>query len=353
MKPVMSGEITRIVLLVILIGLLIAGTFWTLLPFLGALLWATTIVVATWPLLLLLQRALHGRRSAANAIMTIIISAAVVLPIFIIVNSLLEATHEGPAVVREFFSAGLDPPPQWIAKVPLVGERVSDRWTELAAAGPTALHEEIRPYARSAATWAMAATGGLGLMLVHLLLTIILVAILYSGGEAAAGSVLAFGYRMGRERGERTIRLAGQAVRSVALGVLVTALVQSILAGIGLWVAGVPRAMLLAGVMFALGVAQIGPLPVLAAAVIWLYWKDNAAWGTALLMWSIPVIALDNVLRPILIRRGVQLPMLLIIAGVIGGLISFGVVGLFMGPVVLAATYTLLKEWIADGWPKD
>ena len=99
--------------------------------------------------------------------------------------------------------------------------------------------------------------------------------------------------------------------------------------------------------------AQIGPAPVLVPSIIWLYWSGNAGWGTGLLIWSLPVVALDNVLRPILIRRGVQLPMLLIIGGVIGGLISFGVLGLFVGPVILAATYTLAREWVADYRPDE
>jgi predicted PurR-regulated permease PerM len=145
------------------------------------------------------------------------------------------------------------------------------------------------------------------------------------------------------------MQLAAKAVRSVALGVLVTALVQSALAGLGLWVAGVPHPGLFTAIAFVLAVAQLGPLLVLMPAVIWLYSTGHAGWGTALLIWSIPVIALDNVLRPILIRRGVELPMLLIISGVIGGLIAFGVIGLFVGPVVLAASYTLLRAWIAEG----
>lgn len=144
-------------------------------------------------------------------------------------------------------------------------------------------------------------------------------------------------------------RWCRQAIRSVALGVIVTAFVQSVLAGLGLWVCRVPHAGLLTAVMFVLGIAQLGPLPVLLPAIIWLYWSGNGGWGTALLIWSLPVVALDNVLRPMLIRRGVQLPMLVIIGGVIGGLISFGVMGLFIGPVILAATYTLTKEWVQEG----
>ena len=102
------------------------------------------------------------------------------------------------------------------------------------------------------------------------------------------------------------------------------------------------------GIVSVFAVAQLGPVLVLAPAVFWLYWSGHPGWATALLVWSLPVIALDNVLRPILIRRGVELPMLLIIAGVIGGLIGFGVIGLFVGPVVLAASYTLLRSWIAE-----
>lgn len=157
-----------------------------------------------------------------------------------------------------------------------------------------------------------------------------------------------FARRIGQERGEQAVRLAGQAVRGVALGVIVTALVQSVLAGLGLWISGVPRPGLLLALIFVLGVTQLGPLPVLVPATIWLYWSGSIAWGSALLVWTLLVSPLDNILRPILIRRGVDLPLLLIIAGVIGGLIAFGVVGLFVGPVILAVTYTLLQSWVRD-----
>jgi predicted PurR-regulated permease PerM len=198
-----------------------------------------------------------------------------------------------------------------------------------------------------AMAWAIAATGGLGRTVVLILLTLVLVAILYSQGETAAGGVLAFSRRLGGDAGERTVRLAGQAVRSVAMGVVLTALVQSVLAGIGLWFCGIPHPALLTAVAFILGIAQIGPVPVMAASAAWLYWTGDTGWAIVLLVWSVPLLLLDNVLRPILIRRGVQLPLLLVVAGVIGGLIGFGVVGLFIGPVVLAVTYTLAKEWVA------
>ena len=145
--------------------------------------------------------------------------------------------------------------------------------------------------------------------------------------------------------------LAGQAIRAVALGVVVTALVQTVLAGLGLWAAGVPFASLLTGVVLLLCMAQIGPILVLAPAVVWLFWSGATGWGSALLVWTILVGALDNVLRPMLIRQGADLPLLLIFAGVIGGLLSFGIVGLFVGPVVLAIAYTLMQQWLNQREP--
>jgi hypothetical protein len=134
----------------------------------------------------------------------------------------------------------------------------------------------------------------------------------------------------------------------VALGVGVTALVQSLLGGLGLAIAGVPFAPILTALMFMLCLAQLGPALVLVPAVVWLYWSDSTGWGTFLLVWTIFVGTMDNFLRPILIRKGADLPMLLILAGVIGGMLAFGLVGIFVGPVVLAVAYTLFDAWINE-----
>jgi len=348
MRTTPSGDITRIVLIVLLICLLLLGSFWTLLPFLGALVWATTIVVATWPAMKQVERMTGGRRGVAVAIMTLLILAALIVPLTFAISTLVDAAWRSPAVMQDFMVRGIGEPPAWLATIPLVGRQAAERWQQIAAGGPGALVEIARPYTRDAAGWAIAATGGVGTLFIQFLLIVVLTVILYSQGEVAAAGALAFGRRIGDERGEKTIRLAGQAVRSVALGVVVTALVQSLLAGAGLWVTGVPHAGLLTAFMFVLCIAQIGPVLVMLPAIAWLYWSGSSGWGTVLVIWALPVFTLDNVLRPVLIRRGVQLPMLLIIAGVIGGLLSFGVLGLFVGPVILASTYTLAKEWVAE-----
>jgi predicted PurR-regulated permease PerM len=349
MPSAASTDITRIVLFVLVIGVLLAGSVWTLLPFLSGMVWATTIAVATWPVLLRLQRLTGGRRSLAVAIMMFLVLLVFIVPFAVAISTLLEAADSSPAVMNDFLRHGLGPPPAWAANIPWLGEPLVQRWQAVAAGGPEALVAIVQPYARSAAAWTIAATGGFGRIIVLILLTVVLVAILYSRGETAANGVLAFAHRLGGETAERTVRLAGQAVRSVAMGVVVTALVQSLLAGVGLWVCGVPHPGLLTAIAFILGIAQLGPIPVVAPSIFWLYWTGSAGWATVLLIWSLPVATLDNVIRPVLIRRGVQLPLLLIVAGVIGGLISFGVVGLFVGPVVLAATYTLAKDWVARG----
>ena len=348
MKP--AGDVTRLVFLVLFIAILLAGSFWTLLPFLGGLIWAATVVIATWPLLLKL-RARTKRPWLAVLIMTSLTLLAVILPFGYAVSTLLDVAHRGPELLGEYFTKGIGPPPEWLGRIPAVGNQLLAKWQEIAAGGRDALIEAARPYVGAATHWLVSVTGGIGIVAVNILLTVALVAILYAQGETAARGALAFGYRLGGERGMDVIRLAAQAVRSVALGVVVTALVQSVLAGLVLWICGIPAPVVLAALVFVLGIAQLGPLPVLVPAIAWLYWTDETVWGTVLLVLAIPIGALDNVLRPILIRRGVQLPMLLIIAGVIGGLIAFGVMGLFVGPVLLAATYTLARSWVAEGAP--
>jgi predicted PurR-regulated permease PerM len=160
--------------------------------------------------------------------------------------------------------------------------------------------------------------------------------------------MLRLAHRLAGERGVRTARLAADSVRGVAMGVVVTALVQSALAALGLAAVGMPAVTLLTAVMVLLSIAQIGTLPVLIPATIWVFWSGQTGWGIALALWTVLVGTIDNVLRPWLIRQGADLPLLLIFAGVIGGLLAFGLIGLFIGPVVLAVTYTLLEAWIAD-----
>ena len=190
-------------------------------------------------------------------------------------------------------------------------------------------------------------------MLVQFLLIVAVSAVLYSGGEEAADMVRMFGRRLAGDRGEASMVLAGQAIRSVALGVGVTAVVQTLLGGVGLVIAGVPYAAVLSALMLMLCIAQIGPSLVMFPAVAWMYWSGDHTWATGLFVWSLLVVSIDNVLRPMLIKRGADLPLLLIFVGVIGGLLSFGLIGIFVGPVALAVTYTLMQSWLHEKRTND
>jgi predicted PurR-regulated permease PerM len=274
-----------------------------------------------------------------------------IAPLLLTIGTLVDNSERIAGFVQLLAAFNVPPPPEWVRGLPLVGTRVAERWMDIAAAGKEDLAARIAPYAAAAAQWLAAAVGSVGVLLIQFLLTVIVAVILYANGEVARAKLIGFGRRLAGARGERVIVLAGQAIRAVAMGVVVTALVQTALAGVGLAVAGVPFAGILSAVVLLLCIAQLGPLPVLAPAVAWLYWSGRPGWGTALLVWTIGVAVLDNVLRPLLIRRGAKLPLLLIFAGVIGGLIAFGVIGLFIGPVVLAVAHTLLGEWASEREP--
>jgi predicted PurR-regulated permease PerM len=346
-NPHSRGDLTRTVLAVLLIGTLIAASFWILRPFLLALVWATMIVVATWPLMLKVQATLR-RRALAVTVMTAAMLIVFIAPLVLAIQALVENMDTITQTLRNLAMQDIPPPPGWVAKVPLVGSAIAARWNDLAAGGKEGIVAHLTPYAGDAARWLAGQFGDIGLLVLHFLLTVAIAAILYAQGETASAGVIRFGRRLAADRGELVVRLAGQAIRGVAFGVVGTALVQTGLAGAGLAIAGIPYATLLTAVILFLCIAQVGPLLVLAPAVIWLFYTGATGRASALLVWSVVVGLLDNVLRPILIRRGADLPMLLIFAGVIGGLFAFGIIGLFVGPVMLAVTYTLLREWMNE-----
>jgi predicted PurR-regulated permease PerM len=340
-------DLAQTVLAVIFLCLLIGLSLWVLAPFIPALIWSTMVVVATWPILIGLQHKLGGRRWAAVAILTTVMLLVLIVPFTAAIGALIGNSDQIAVWISGLKELSLPPPPDWISGIPFVGERIAATWSDLHA-NPDKLVATVVPYAQRVAAWLLAQFGTIGKMLLHFVLVVVGCAILYAMGEKAALGVRRFAQRLAGTRGENAVVLAGQAIRGVAMGVVVTAIVQSLAAGLGLWIAGIPFAALLTAVIFLLGVAQLGPILVMAPAVAWLYWSGHPYLGTFLLVWTIIVGTLDNFLRPVLIRRGADLPLLLIFAGVVGGLVGFGLVGVFVGPVVLAVTYTLLDAWITD-----
>ena len=348
MEQDLRRDLTRTVFAVLIIGGLIAASIWILRPFLAATIWSTMIVVTTWPILRTLEARLWGKRWLATTVMTVVLLLVFVVPLSAAIGTIVVNADTIVDWANRLSEVKLPPPPEFLAKIPIVGEKGTAVWREYADKGSEELAEIIRPYAVRVTTWFVSEVGSFGLVTLQFLLTVIICAILFTTGEDAARWVRRFGRRLAGDRGEHVVRLAGQAIRGVALGVVVTALVQSVLGGIGLAIAGVPFAAVLTAVIFMLALAQIGPLPVLIGGLVWLWWQGNTGWFVALLIWSIAVGSMDNILRPILIKKGADLPLLLIFAGVIGGLFAFGLLGLFVGPVLLAVAYTLLDAWVSE-----
>lgn len=349
----MHHDLTRNTLAIIFIVGLIALSLWVLRPFLAATVWATMIVVATWPWLKRLQSIFGGRRAPAVAVMSIGLLLLLVLPLWWAISTIVERSDEVVTLGKNLAANGLPLLPDWVSKVPLIGSKIDQTWKDFVAAGAAGVFEHVSPYAANTGRWVLSQFGGLGGMLVQFLLIVAVSAVLYSSGEEAADMVRMFGRRLAGDRGEASMVLAGQAIRSVALGVGVTAVVQTLLGGVGLVIAGVPYAAVLSALMLMLCIAQIGPSLVMFPAVAWMYWSGDHTWATGLFVWSLLVVSIDNVLRPMLIKRGADLPLLLIFVGVIGGLLSFGLIGIFVGPVALAVTYTLMQSWLHETRAND
>lgn len=347
MQPV-RFDLPRAMLQILAIGVLILSTLWIIKPFLMAVIWATTIVVATWPLLIGLQGMLGGRRWLAVAGMTLALLLVLIVPLFFGIDALLSNSDQIVEWSKSITKLEVPQPPGWVESLPLVGSKIAARWQHVAAMPPDDIASALAPYAQGVALWIVREVGSLGMLLVSFLLTVVVCAILYSNGESAALGVRRFARRLAGTQGEDAVYLAAQAVRGVALGVIVTATLQTTLAAVGLAVAAVPFASMLVALTFVFCVAQIGPLVVLIPVTIWLYWTSGAAWGIGFFVWALGCGLMDNFVRPVLIRRGADLPLLLIFSGVIGGLLAMGVIGLFIGPVVLAVAYTVLTDWVSD-----
>ncbi|HSV93598.1 MAG TPA: AI-2E family transporter, partial [Desulfobacterales bacterium] len=271
-------DLMRIIFAVLFVGSLIGMSFWILKPFLGAAIWAATIVVATWPIMLTLQKRLWGRRGLAVTVMTLLLLCVLIIPLWLAIDTIVSNVDLIAGWVKSLSTLTVPEPPAWLAGLPLVGEKAVQLWEAAAKLGIQEVVVKAAPYAGGTIRWFAAEVGTFGIVIVQFLLTVVLAALLFSGGEGVAVGVLRFGKRLAGERGEHAVLLAGQAIRGVALGVVVTALTQSILGGVGLAAAGIPFAAVLTAVMFMLAIAQVGPFLVLVPSVIWLFWNDRTGW---------------------------------------------------------------------------
>jgi predicted PurR-regulated permease PerM len=326
-------------------ALLAFGCLLILRPFISAALWALILCFTTWPLFVGLEGIVGGKRTLAAAIATLVLAAIVVTPVAILVASLSRNISEIIAASQRLIHEGAPPLPAWVANLPLVGNRLSTYWTEVNQSGSARL-AEIAKLLPAAKRFVLGSGRALGEGIFQIILSLLLVFFFYSDGEAAAERLNATINRIAGDEGNRLLGVAGATMRAVVYGILGTALVQGVLAAIGFAIAGVPGAILLGFITFVVSPFPGGPALVALPAAFWLYRQDSVGWAIFMIVWGLFVGSMDNFVRPLLISRaGGTTPLILVILGVLGGAMAFGLIGLFLGPTLLAVGYSLFEAW--------
>ena len=328
----------------IILALLLGGCLVVMLPFVTALLWGMVLTVSSWPLYRRLVTWLGGRRTFAAALMALAMICVILLPFVIVGATLGENVKDLTAATKRWVEAGPPKPPEWLAKLPGVGRQAADYWKDLAA-DSSKLLETAKRFIEPVSGWLVNAGLALGRGVIQLALSILVAFFLFRGGSKAAERLSAAISRIAGERGTHLLAVAGNTVRGVVYGILGTALVQAVMAGVGFLLAGVPGAAVLALLTFFLSPVPAGPILVLLPAILWLFNQGSTGWGIFMLVWSVGVSSVDNFVKPWLISQGSDMPFLLIFFGVVGGAVAFGFIGVFIGPTLLAVGYRLVEEW--------
>lgn len=336
------------VLTLVVLALLIVGCYFVLRPFLSAIVWAAVLTVTAWPLFLRTRRALHGRTALAATLIVLLIATVLLAPFVIVGATIAENFDLVSAWVRRLVAQGPPEPPAWVSSLPLVGERLAAYWGGFTH-DTARLLEEGRKLIEPAKDYLLKGGGAVLGGVVQLTLSIIIAFFFFTYGDALIGRLRGAAERIAGDHGRRLSDTAALTVRGVVLGIFGTALAQAVLMAIGLWIAGIAATPLLALLTFFLSPVPIGPPLVWIPAGLWLFDQGEIGMGIFMLLWGTFVVSMaDNVIRPLIISRGAALPFALVLLGVLGGAIAFGVIGVFLGPVLLAVGYALLKEWAVD-----
>jgi len=345
---VTTGKIVDLILPVFLLALLIALCIQLLLPFVGLLIWTTILAICFQPLhaRLMRKRGLKSRNAAI--LIGTLISALILVPTIIAATS---AASSIPGFVSAIQTgdAQISPPPQSVRDLPVVGEKIHSAWSKASTDMP-AFSKEFRPQLASFAKWLLGQAAGIFVVVLLLVAAVALSAVLLAYRESARAFVAAIFTRITGDRAhaEHYMDVIGATVRSVASGVIGVAFVQALLVGIGLFVVGMPGAGLLSIAAMVLGLLQVPVVLVTLPAIIWAFSVKTTTVAIIFTVWSIVAGLSDAVLKPMMIGHGLEVPMPVILLGVIGGVMAYGLVGLFIGAVLLAVGYVLLREWL-DG----
>mgnify|MGYP005811872585 CR=1 FL=1 len=332
----------------LLVGAISVGCVLVLYPFASALLWAAILVFTTWPVFEWFRTSLRLRPGLAAGAMVVLCAIVLVLPLALAAPSGADDVNQLRHVIQDALRAGLPDAPPWVFEIPLVGPVIGDLWNRWAA-DVSVMLEALRPY------FGILVEGGLGLLLgiangvLMFVLALFVAFFFYAYGEPISARLRLILFRIAGLHADRLILVTGATVRGVVYGILGTAVVQGILTAFGLWLSGVPRPVLLGGVAGFLSVLPIGAPVVWIPAALWLMGSGHVGWGIFLGVYGVVAVSgADSIIRPWFISRGAQLPFMLTVLGVLGGALAFGLLGIFLGPVLLGVGYTLLNEWARE-----
>jgi predicted PurR-regulated permease PerM len=329
-----------------LVALLVIWCFQIVQPFIVPLVWGIIIAVAVHPGYRPIEAALANRRMIAATLFTLVMLILLIGPTVMLAGTVVGSAQNLAADLTDG-TLSIPAPPEDVGSWPIIGERVERIW-RLASVNLTAALGEIRPQIAAFARWLLATVADLGLGILQFVIAIIIAGVLLAHAKGGGETARTIATRLAGDRGVDYAELGQATVRSVARGILGVALIQSLLAGLGFLAVGVPAAGLLALVCLLLAVVQIGPAIVLIGTAIYVFSTADTFTAVIYLIWSIFVALIDNVLKPLLLGRGVRVPMIVIFVGAIGGFLASGIIGLFVGSVVLALSFTLFKAWLAE-----
>ena len=336
------------------VAVLAIWCFIIFMPFLPLVVWGIVLAVALNPVFQRLSGALGGRASLAGTVFILLGISLVAVPAWLLSESFYEGI-QWLAAQTDTETVHVPPPPDGIERWPLIGERLYGAWSAAATDLPSALvHLGVEPPV--IARWLLSTASGLAFALLVTVAAIVAAGLLLINGDGAARTAQAIGSRLGGQQGVAAVDLATESIRSVATGVVGVAAVQAVLSAVGLVLADVPAAGLWAGIVLVLAVAQLPPLLVLGPAIafVWMT-SDSAVTQILFTVWSLVVSVSDSFLKPMFLGRGMDIPMPVILIGAIGGMLRSGVIGLFVGAVVLAVGYTIFMAWLkqsaGDGAP--
>jgi predicted PurR-regulated permease PerM len=351
MQPTISDSnqrqrVIEIALALLLVLLLIAATFRILLPFAGALTYAVILATATSGLFERMAKLLNGRRRLAALLFGLLAAAITVVPLIYLSSAVADAVP----VVQQWLSAAgshdIPDLPDWIAGLPLVGEKVAEAWRGLQLEGLGVLgryqHQLV-----AVGGWLVNLSLSLAGAVFEIFLGVVIAAMFHASGPQVVRPLSGIAAQLAGAEGFKLLDASRRAIRGVAFGVIGTALLEGLLAWIGFAIVGVPGAIALAALTFFLATIQIGPLLVWLPVAIWLAAEGQIGWTIFLAIWGVVLLmGADNIVKPVLIARSGQLPMLVLFVGVIGGLAAWGFTGMFIGATTLAILWTVLQAWL-------